>query len=72
MLEQTQFGPLVSFQRLLFALATASVVLILDMVLIHLLGIETISGLLTQILIHGLGLYLALTIMSLFGTEIRL
>ena len=72
MIEQIQSNPLLSFRRLVFALAVAFVVLLLDMVFIHLLGIETISGLLTQTLIQGLGLYLALTIISLFGTEIQL
>ena len=72
MLEQIRSSPLVSFRRLVFALTVAFVVLLLDMVFIHLLGITTISGLLTQTLINGLGLYLALTIISLFGTEVQL
>lgn len=59
-------------RRLVTAFLITFLILLVDMLLIHLLGIETLADLATETLIHGLGLYGGLTIMALFGTDLRL
>lgn len=65
-------SPLCSLRRLLGVLAFTIVISLVDMLVIQLLGIETLADLVTGVIIHTLGLYLAFTIMALFGTDARL
>ena len=71
MSERARANPLLSARRLVFAFAIAFLIGFVDLLFIHLLGIDTLSDLATETLIHGLGLYGALTIIVLFGTDIR-
>lgn len=71
MYKQIRSSPLFSLQRLLFAFLDAFVLAVLDMFVIHLLGIITTSELPEQTVIHSLGFYLVFTIMTEFRIEIR-
>lgn len=71
MIAQLRASPLFGLRRLLVAFVGAFVLCLFDMFFINLFGIATVLDLLEETLIHGLGFYLALTIMAVFGTEIR-
>lgn len=72
MFNQLQSSPLFSFRRAVLVLALASLVVLLDVLLLHLARIETLAEFSTQTLILAIGLYLAQTIIAIFGTESRL
>lgn len=72
MLEQLRSSPLFSVRRLVITFVIAFLITLVDMLVIHLLGVETLSDLATETFIHGLGLYGAFTIMALFGMDLRL
>jgi hypothetical protein len=72
MLNQLQSSPLFSFRRALFVLVLASLVVLLDVLLLHLAGIETLAEFSIRTLILAMGLYFAQTVVAVFGTEVQL
>ena len=65
-------SPLFSLRRLGAVFVSTVVICLVDMLVIQLLGIETLADLATEVTIHTLGLYLGFTIMALFGSDTRL
>lgn len=65
-------SPLFSIRRFLAVLVFTVVICLVDMLVIQLLGIETLADLATEVTIHTLGLYLGFTIIALFGSDVSL
>ena len=70
--DQLRASPLCSLRRLCAVFVFTVVICLVDILVIQLLGIETLTDLATEVTIHTLGLYLGFTIVALFGTDARL
>ncbi|AWB28339.1 hypothetical protein [Halococcoides cellulosivorans] len=66
MIEQLRTSPLLSVRRAVAASILALLINLSHMWVTHIIEISTPEELLAETLIHGTGLYLALTLMALF------
>lgn len=71
MATENRFDLLFNLRRAVLALGLAFLVVLFDMLVIHLVGITTLQDLIEQTIITGLGLYLAYTLLAIFGNGIR-
>lgn len=65
--ERMRSSFLFSTWRLVGVLFVAFTASLLDMYYLHIIGIETISGVASQTIIHTIGLYGGFTLAALFG-----
>ena len=68
--ERMKSSPLFSTWRLVVALFLAFTASLLDMFYLHIIGIETISEVLSQTVIHTIGFYGGFTLAGLFRTRL--
>lgn len=66
-LEQMRASPLFSVWRLVAVLFVAITASLFDMFYLHIIGIETVSELASQTVIHTIGLYGGFTLAALLG-----
>ncbi len=71
MTTENRSGLLFSLRRAIFTFGLAFFVVLSDVLVIHMSGVTTLQGLIEQVVIHGLGLYLAYTLRGIFGSGIR-
>lgn len=67
--ERMRASPLFSTWRLAGVLFVAFTASLLDLFALHLIGIETISEIASQTIIHTIGLYGGFTLAALFTTR---
>lgn len=72
MATENRLDSLFSLRRAILTFSLAFLVILSDMLIIHISGITTLQGLIEQTIILGLGLYLAYTLIAIFGTRIRI
>lgn len=72
MATENRLDSLFSLRRAILTFGLVFLVVLSDMVVIHIGGVTTLQGLIEQTIILGLGLYLAYTLIAIFGTGIRI
>lgn len=70
MFEKMKASPLFSIWRLIAVLFLAFTAVLFDMLFLHIMGIETVSELASQTIIHTTGGYLGLTLMALLNIRL--
>jgi hypothetical protein len=69
---ENRLDPLFSLRRAILTFGLAFLVVLSDILVIHIGGVTTLQGLIEQTIILGLDLYLAYTVIAIFGTGIRI